>query len=107
MQARVIPIDPLLAEISETTGEMTFYWGGAAKTNARGARPEADFLGKSATATFDATTCRAKVAFGTLPVGARGTLEARVLGSDGAVLRADAYPARVKPFVGRDRRACG
>lgn len=99
LPARLVPIDPLLAEISEKTGEMTFYWGGAAKTNASGARLEAGFLGKSATATFDATTCRAKVVFGTLPVGARGTLEARVLGSDGAVLRADAYPARVKPFV--------
>lgn len=99
LPTRIVPIDPLLADISAKTGVMTFYWGGAAKTNAVGARLEADFLGKTAAAAFDASECRAKVAFGPLKAGARGSLRARVVGTDGTVLREDAYPARVKPFV--------
>ena len=91
--ARIVPIDPKIAQLPQEGCEMTFYWPGRKREGLDGCRLVAAVDGKELAPTTFGARRRAKVKVGALSVGLHA-LKVRVEGPDGTTLAENEYPLR-------------
>lgn len=94
LPARIVPIDPKLAQCPSEGCEMTFYWAGRRQPELGGCRLVAAVDGRELGPVAFGERNRAKVKIGRQKVGAHA-LKVRVEGPDGAKLAENEYAIRV------------